>query len=271
MVQDISPSVFHNEFLPREPEKGDGILVFSRMAVLVRSGIDELVLPSYPELSVTKDDFLFTIDGRAFYDYPGEIELDGYEVVPFGNDMYSRSPREIPFAAITGYHIHSWKGYHRFCGRCGSALVPSLTERALTCPQCHHTIYPDIHPAVNVAITNGDRLLMIKSVRRPNGPFHLVAGFMEFGETIENTVVREVKEEVGLDVGNVRYFASQPWGLVGNLQIGCVCDIIGSDVTTIQKDEVAEAVWFERDEIPLGLGFHSVTGELIRAFHERRI
>lgn len=268
MVQDIAPAVYHNEFVPREPKRGDGILIYDRLSVLVRSGIDDLVIPSYPDLPVTKDEYLFSIDDRAFYDYSGAVRPEGYEMVAFNNEMYARGPREIPFAAITGYHIHSWKGYHRFCGKCGSPLVPSLTERALTCPNCRHTIYPDIHPAVNVAITDGDRLLMVKSVRRPNGPFHLVAGFMEIGERIEDTVKREVKEEVGLDVTNVRYFASQPWGIVGNLQIGCICDIVGSDVTTLQSDEISEAVWFGREEIPLDLGRHSVTGELICAFRD---
>lgn len=270
MLQDISPSRYNNEFKPREPKDGDGILVFGKNTVLAKACDNVLSIPKFPLLDASIDDFLFCIDDVAFYSPKGEVCLEGYEMMSI-RAVFRMLPKELPFAVTTGYHIWSWRHYHKFCGVCGTTLQPSERERALVCPDCGHTIYPDIHPAVNIAIRNGDRLLLAKHQGVRNSFYALIAGFIEVGETAEDTVRREPMEEVGLRVKNIRYFGSQPWGTAGNLQLGFVCDVDGSDVPHIDESEIAEARWFERSEVPTELGTHSITGTMIEAFRRGEI
>ena len=281
MLHEIYPSVFDNSFHPRAPQKGDVVFLYSRNSVAVCAGdgasgftgADVLCVPVFPAVDVTIDDFLFYVDNRAFFGRyvqdPASCPIEGYTFIPL-RESFSMQPAALPFEIATGYHIVSWRRYHRFCGVCGTPLVPSTTERALVCPQCRHTIYPDIHPAVNIAIRNGDKLLLIKNTISGFPRYSLVAGFIEIGETAEDTVRRESMEEVGLRVKNVRYFGSQPWGIAGNLQIGYYCDVDGSDQIRVDGNEVKEALWFKRAEIP-PRDTTSITGALIEAFRRGEI
>ena len=285
MLNDIYPSVFDNSFHPRAPQKGDVVFLYSRNSVAVcakgcAGGCgpegapgETPSVPVFPALDVTIDDFLFYVDEKAFFGRyiqdPATCPLEGYSFIPL-RETFSMQPAALPFEIATGYHIVSWRRYHHFCGVCGTPLVPSEKERALVCPQCHHTIYPDIHPAVNIAIRNGDKLLLIKNTISGFPRYSLVAGFIEIGETAEDTVRRESMEEVGLKVKNIRYFGSQPWGIVGNLQIGFYCDVDGSDEIRVDGNEVKEALWFKRSEIP-PRDTTSITGALIEAFRRGEI
>jgi len=272
MLNDIQPSVFDNSFHPRAPEKGDIVFLYSRNSVGVIQG-EKPTVPRYPAIEATIDDFLFYVDGRAYFGRyiqdPATCNLEGLAFITL-RETFQMEPKDLPFEISTGYHIVSWRRYHRFCGVCGTALVPSETERALVCPSCRHTIYPDIHPAVNIAIRNGDKLLLIKNMISGFPRYSLVAGFIEIGETAEDTVRREPMEEVGLKVKNIQYFGSQPWGIVGNLQIGYFCDVDGSDEIHVDGNEVKEAVWFERSEIP-PRDTTSITGAMIEAFRKGEI
>lgn len=270
MLQDIRPSVFNNQFKPRAPKPGDGILVFGRNTVLAKAEEGVLAIPRYPQLDASIEDFLFYIDDVAYYAPKMDCPLDGFEMMSI-RSVFTMLPKDVPFAIATGYHIHSWRHYHKFCGVCGALLKPSETERALVCPDCGHTIYPDIHPAVNIAIRNGDRILLAKHQGNRNAFYALIAGFIEVGETAEDTVHREPMEEVGLKVRNIRYYGSQPWGTAGNLQLGFVCDVDGDDTPHIDEREIAEARWFERSEVPTELGTHSITGTMIEAFRRGEI
>lgn len=273
MIQDIYPHVFDNSFSPRPPKAGDRILVFGRQTVLVKTEGDSTVLPLFGEdlqFAVTQADYLFSIDDIAYYSY-GSIGTvvdnlpQGFDYVAL-RSLNDRRPETVPFAASTGYHIASWKRYHHYCGVCGTVLEPSATERALVCPSCHHTIYPDIHPAVNILIRNGEKILLCRRNKDPRTPYSLVAGFIEVGEMAEDTVRREPCEEVGLKVKNIHYYGSQPWGLAGNLQIGYYCDVDGSDEIHVDGSEIQDAQWFDRSDIPYDRGTFSITGELIEAF-----
>ena len=118
------------------------------------------------------------------------------------------------------------------------------------CPACQTTEYPKISPAVIVGVRNGNRLLLSKYAGRNAKRYALIAGFAEIGETLEQTVQREVMEEVGLTVKNIQYYKSQPWALSGSLLAGFYCDLDGDDTITLDKNELAVAQWFEREEIP---------------------
>ncbi len=273
MLHEIYPSVFDNSFKPRPPREGDVVILFGKGTALAREEGDRLEVPHFPALNADEGDYLFRIDDIAYYGRFIEGEMpaigEGFGLVPL-RSTFGKEPVVLPFAITTGYHIAAWKHYHRFCGVCGTPLVLSATERALTCPKCRHTIYPDIHPAVNIAIRNGDSLLLIRNNSAAGVRYSLVAGFVEIGETAEDTVRREPMEEVGLKVKNIHYYASQPWGIVENLQIGFFCDVDGDPTIRVDGNEVKDAVWVKRSEIP-PRDNSSITGRLINAFRAGEI
>jgi len=136
----------------------------------------------------------------------------------------------------------------------------------MVCPVCGQVIYPKICPAVIAAVYDGDRLVLTRYKNRPFKKYALVAGFAEIGESIEDTVRREVREETGLRVGNLRFYKSQPWVYTDTLLMGFFAELDGSDKITVQEDELAEARWFARAEIPADHSGISLTGEMIERF-----
>ena len=136
-----------------------------------------------------------------------------------------------------------------FAGCCGGKMAPGEKERSMVCSACGHTEYPKISPAVIVAIRNGDRLLMSRYARGAYRHYALIAGYLEIGETFEDCVKREVMEEVGLKVKNIRYYKSQPWAFSDTVMIGFVADLDGDDTIRLQEEELSEAGWFTREEI----------------------
>ena len=179
-------------------------------------------------------------------------------------------PQEYIFAAFTALHLADWYRRKRFCGACGAALIPDARERAMTCPVCGETYYPRINPAVIVGVTNGDRLLVTRYAR---GFAHnaLVAGFAEIGETFEQTVAREVMEETGIRVKNIRYYRSQPWGIASDLLAGFFCDVDGDDRLRPDGSELRSALWVPRAEIEYLEPVYSLTSEMMMVFKEGRI
>jgi NAD+ diphosphatase len=137
----------------------------------------------------------------------------------------------------------------------------------LRCPDCGNMIFPKISPAVIVGVTDGDRLLMSKYAGRDYTHYALIAGYTEIGETLEQTVQREVMEEVGLKVKNIRYYASQPWSFSGALLAGFFCDVDGDTHITLDENELSVAEWFRREDIPDNATI-SLTGTMMKAFKE---
>ena len=198
---------------------------------------------------------------------------DGCRKFSFQGPAYFRimQPEYQAFAAITAVQLFRWKESRKFCGCCGSRTEDSRTERALVCTKCGHTEYPKICPAVIVAVTDGDRLLMSRYKGRAYRGYALIAGFVEIGETFEETVRREVMEEVGLKVKNIRYYKSQPWAFTDTEMIGFFAELDGDDAIRLQEDELSEAGWDRRDEIPEDVSSISVGSEMKMAFKHQRI
>lgn len=149
-------------------------------------------------------------------------------------------------------------------------MEPDGVERAMRCPVCGNLVYPTISPAVIVAVTHGDRLLLTK-YSRPGAyrNYALIAGFAEIGEPLEDTVRREVMEEVGLPVKNIRFYKSQPWSFSSSLLSGFYCDLDTDDETvTLQADELGEGTWFDRANLPEGGSAVSLTHEMIQRFRQ---
>ena len=166
--------------------------------------------------------------------------------------------------------VLTWDADHRYCSRCGSDTERHDSERARTCAQCRHMAFPRLTPAVIMLVEREDgRALLAWGRQFPGRVYSALAGFVEPGETLEQTVEREVKEEVGVDVGNVRYFGSQPWPFPHSLMIGFNADYLGGELV-IQESEIVEADWFHHDELPpVPQGRLSIAGWLIEDWLER--
>lgn len=180
-------------------------------------------------------------------------------------------PKEECYAGETAYHLYVWYRDNSFCGRCGEKLEYSHQERAMICPSCGNVVYPKIAPAVIVGILNssGNKIVMTRYAGREYKGHALVAGFCEIGETAEDTVRREVLEEVGLHVRNIRYYKSQPWGFDSNLLFGYYCTADEDEPIHMDDGELAKAVWVSRDEIGEEERNLSLTAEMIMHFKEK--
>jgi NAD+ diphosphatase len=169
--------------------------------------------------------------------------------------------------AIAGraFQIVDWDRSHQFCGRCGTQTQIKNNERARECPSCKQVHYPRIAPAIMALVRRGRELLLARSPHFPPGMYSALAGFVEPGETLEQTLVREVREEVGIEVANVRYFASQPWPFPHSLMIAFNADYAGGEITP-EPGEIEAADWFTLDRLPQALpGKISISRRLIDA------
>ena len=217
--------------------------------------------------------YLFTVDDRPTFLLRSELAEDeipeGFAFMDIRTMRQAAyGPQHRLFAAITAYQLSNWYRDNRFCGTCGHPTVHSETERAVRCTACGRTIYPRIIPAVIVGVLNGDRILLTKYAGRDFAHYALIAGFSEIGETFEETVRREVMEEAGIRVKNIRYYKSQPWGIVDDLLAGFYCDVDGDPTIHMDKNELKEAAWHTRDEIVLQPTDHSLTNEMMTRFKE---
>ena len=268
MIQDCVQGRFDNAYSPREPEANDVLFCAKGDALLVGKRDDGTVkLPTFAELERTEGQYLFSLDGRGCYLWEGEppAETEAFSYVP------SRTLRDAPptaelYACAAAESLARWYGNNRFCGRCGAARKKSETERALVCPACGDTVYPKICPGVIVAVCDGDRIVLTRYAGRAFKRWALVGGFAEIGEGIEDTVRREVFEDLGLKVKNLRFYKSQPWVYTDTLLFGFFAEKDGSDTIRRQESELSEARWFTRDELPDDHSTISLTGEMIELF-----
>jgi NAD+ diphosphatase len=143
-----------------------------------------------------------------------------------------------------------WADTHGFCGRCASPTGRASGERAMRCPRCGLLAYPRISPAVIVLVRRGEEALLARNARFPLPFYSTLAGFVEVGETLEETVVREIREEAGITVGNLRYFGSQPWPFPHSLMIAFVADYISGELAA-DPTELADAQWFRASALPM--------------------
>lgn len=273
MIQDIAPHQFSNEYHPQAPDSNSYILCYEGKNILI--GWDDqhaLRIPTFGELEPYNENiyedatYLFTIDKDRYY-LMSHIEYDhlGYWMQNT-EVLRNAAPLHKVFAGITGCQLYRWYQNHKFCGRCGKAMKKDQKERMLHCEHCGNMEYPKIMPAVIVGITNGNQLLLSKYANREFKKYALLAGFVEIGESVEETVRREVMEEVGLKVKNLRYYKSQPWGFSDTLLMGYYAELEGSNEVTLDEEELALAEWFDRDEIPVEEHNLSLTNEMIIQF-----
>ncbi len=267
MLPDIAPHVYCNAFSFAPPGPEDCAVVWREGALLLAVEDGRLRLPrvgDFPQVRAWQ--FLFRIDETGYYlcEEPAP-DLPGFSFVP-QRGAADLEPLELVQACSAAGSLARWYQGTRFCGACGTRMRKSETERAMVCPACGRTVYPTICPSVIVGVTDGERLLLTRYANRPFKRYALVAGFAEIGEPIEDTVRREVLEETGLHVRDLRFYRSQPWGFTDTLLMGFFCRVDGSTEITLQEDELSEATWFTRQTLSYDHTRVSLTGEMIEFF-----
>ena len=290
MIQEFgSEHVYNNHFEPCEPCEKDYVLHFRDRGCLTRvthvggsdadagdSGevIDLPRLADYPRRP-SRMTYLFSLGDERFF-----LALDETVPTPAGyayesvNWLRHAEPQHLLFAAATASQLDRWYRENRFCGRCGHPTELAPSSREIVCPECARIVYPKICPGVIVAVVSladdpaDDRIVLTRYAGRTTALWALVAGFTEIGEPLEDTVRREVMEEVGLSVKNLRFYKSQPWSFTDTLMAGFWCEVDGDATLTVDRSELKEARWFTRDEIPLERTGDraSLTGEMIERF-----
>lgn len=190
-------------------------------------------------------------------------EIAHAELTPL-RAVYEIAGEELFLLAGRATQLLDWRKHHRFCGQCGTPTVVKAGEFAMVCPACSLMVYPRISPAIMVLIRDGGRMLLARSHRFKPGVFSALAGFLEPGETLEQCAVREVREEVGVEITNLRYFHSQPWPFPNSLMVAFFADYAGGEITP-DPGEIEAADWFTPDALPLLPEPVSISRRLIEA------
>jgi NAD+ diphosphatase len=223
-----------------------------------------------PEADIDRDAlYLGDLDGTACFAReiePG-VALPGTEAMPLRQLFGTLTDEEFAIAG-RALGLTAWDRDHRHCGRCGAATERSPTERVRTCVGCGHGAYPRLSPAVIVLVERDGRCLLARNARTRMPFFSTLAGFVEVGETLEQTVAREIREEAGIELADIRYFGSQPWPFTSSLMIGFTARWAAGDIVE-DTTEIYEAAWFAPTELPVIPPKLSIARELIDDFVRR--
>lgn len=282
MIQDIAPLHLKNEFYDKKPEARSRMLAYGNRTVFFNDAADTqgIAFLTYEKLNNYYKErgqgmppciYLFEMGGEDYFltDIQEDMQMEGFAF----HTLFSirrMHPKEKVYAAATGWHLYVWYNNNRFCGRCAHALVHDKKERMLRCPSCGNLVFPKIAPAVIIGLIDGDRIMMTKYADREYKRYALIAGFTEIGETAEETVRREVMEEVGLEVKNIRYYKSQPWGFDQNLLMGFYCDLAKEAPIRLEEEELSVAEWVDYHDIPDDEEGLSLTHEMMTHFRESK-
>lgn len=288
MIQDIGSHIYHNEYHKMIPGENDCLIGVEGRKLYMRETRKEW---EYIRFGSLDQKFREHLEQRAEIVFLFQIDEVSYFLVDPQTNYYEQAMSELKgidgirevdiqefrqlrpmwkaFAGITAIQLNNWYKNRKYCGHCGTKLVKSEKERAMVCPDCGLTEYPKICPAVIIAVTNGDQLMMTKYAGREFKNYALVAGFTEIGESFEATVKREVMEEVGLKVKNITYYKSQPWAFTDTILAGFFCQLDGSKEYHVNTEELSVAEWISRDQLPDRSLDISLTSEMIEAFRNR--
>jgi NAD+ diphosphatase len=262
--------------LPQEKEPGFWF-IFHKDTLLVEKKNDKVSIPFFDDISRLNVPLYNIL-------YLGRLDLHPCFAVEYPNpdscsenlsftglrQLFNVLEEDLFWLAARAYHLISWDKNSSFCGRCGEKTLPHETEHAKACPRCGMMTYPKISPAIIVAITKDDKILLAESNRFTSKFHSVLAGFVEPGENLEECVVREVMEEVGIRVKNIAYFGSQPWPFPDSLMLGFTAEYAGGEIH-IDPTELSSADWFAADSLPEIPGPISIARRLIDNFKQKYV
>jgi NAD+ diphosphatase len=247
------------------------VFAYSGSRFLWRGGDDAPAIPTLADLSragVVGDwHYMGALDGRPCI---AMTLADGAHAPPGFTQgglrtLFFRIPDTMLALAGRASQIVEWDRTHRFCGHCATPTRDKVDEYAKQCPKCGLTAWPRVSPAMMALVTRGRQMLLARSRRfASTSMYSALAGFVEAGETVEDCVVREVREEVGLEVAGLRYFGSQSWPFPHSLMIAFTAEYAGGDIR-LDDDEIVEARWFSADALPQMPPSVSIARKLIDA------
>ena len=225
------------------------VYILKDNALLVNEQLELPRLPAHPEdivVAVGSEQNGQRVVARPTF-HENEIPA-GYQFVPVRQLVSHWTVAQFEQTS-RAMQLLEWKRNHQFCSRCGHKAVAHAKEHCMTCTVCGYSQYPRINPCVIIAITKGKQILLARSAQRHTSMYGLIAGFVEVGETLEQAVARETLEEVGIQLKNIQYMASQPWPFPSNLMLAFKAEYAGGELL-LQDEEIAEAAFFDFDQLP---------------------
>lgn len=228
-------------------------------------------LPAWDPATTRVEVGLPLLGGRSVeaHDLPDDVEAPAGLAWIGLRAMAAQGADELFRTAGAALQKIEWLRTHRFCARCGTPTVRHPVHEAQSCPSCNQLHFPRLSPAVIVLVQRGREMLLARSPHFPEGVYSTLAGFVEPGESLEDTIHREIREEVGVEVGNLRYFSSQPWPFPHSLMVGFVADWAAGDIR-LDDDEIEDAGWFSPERMPPRLPFQaSIARRLVDDFLHR--
>lgn len=254
---------------PNAPTSFERLFVFNSGKILIKVDSDSPQIP-------TSGDFSGAIKDALYRQYLGEVEgspgyclevedshnpPDGMRFVDL-RSLLGQLDEDLFLLAGRAFQIVHWNRMHKYCGKCGTPTEGQQNELVKKCPGCGSMFYPRISPAVIVAVVRDDEILLAHNKNfRPNW-YSVIAGFMEPGETFEDCISRELMEEVGIRVKNIKYFDSQPWPFPDSLMVGFIAEHESGEIV-VDGEEIEDAAWYGRDNLPPRPTANSIAGRLI--------
>ncbi|HBX22927.1 MAG TPA: NAD(+) diphosphatase [Desulfotomaculum sp.] len=253
--------------------------VFYNQKLLVKINNDTIYIPNKEDLTeletqLTKEIYIGRLGNSPCF--VAEVTNEPLSL-PVGlnyeslRKLYIKSEDDIFRMAGRAHQIMNWVRKHQFCGQCGVPTKNKTDELAKECPSCGATSFPRISPAVIVAIVKEDKILLARNINFPTSFYSVLAGFVEPGETLEECVQREVQEEVGIEVKNIKYFGSQSWPFPDSLMIGFTAEYADGEIA-VDNMELSHADWFSCCNMPAKIpGKRTIAGRLIEWFLEQKM
>lgn len=221
----------------------------NQLALSPEGSVPELPTNHSLQKALNRSIYLGTLDGQPCYAGELQTELEpSWEWCEF-RTLYGHISEKLYSLIGHASQIVTWDRAHQFCPTCGAATHPSEQEKCKICPNCGYRSYPRISPSIIVSVTRGDELLMLRSPHFPEGLFSVVAGFVDAGETLEAAVIREVWEETGIRIKNIRYHSNQPWSFPHSLMVGFTAEYASGTLTPCPI-EVEAAGWYTAETMP---------------------
>lgn len=263
---------------PEELEKNAWAFVFHNKMLLMKKQEDKWFIPEINQLSsiITNDetmvyfgkydghDCYYTVIGEmAIAEFPGSMELVDLKTI---TNLSGDSGLFILAGAAN--HLIHWDSRNQYCGCCGHKTLDKEDERAKICPSCGNIVYPRISPATITAVFRGDQILLAHNSNFRENLYSLIAGFVEPGETLEQCVAREIKEEIGIKVKNIKYFSSQPWSFPDSLMMAFTAEYESGEIK-VDQCEIMDAGWYKAESLPEIPSTDSIAGKIIRWYRDQ--